>query len=54
MTTTPVANPRRTRLVGMRHDNACQVAGPQCRGTATDVLHTPDGDRPSCATCAGR
>ncbi len=53
VTTTSLANPRRTRLAGARQDKACQVSGPQCRGTATDVLHTPDGDRASCTTCAG-
>ena len=53
MTTTSLANPRRTRLAGARQDKTCQVAGPQCRGTATDVLRTAEGERPSCSTCAG-
>lgn len=51
VTTTSLANPRRTRLAGAK-DRSCQVAGPDCRGTATGVLHTPDGDRAACTACA--
>ena len=50
MTPTSLANPRRTRLA--RRPSTCQVAGPECRGTATDVLHTPEGDRATCSACA--
>ena len=54
MTSTRLANPRRTTLAALRAGSRCEVAAPGCRGTATRVLSTEDGARPACGVCARR
>ena len=54
MTSTRLANPRRTTLAALRSGTRCELAGPACRGTATRLLVTPDGERHACSACASR
>lgn len=54
MTTTSLANPRRTTLAGLRAGTRCELSGPHCRGTATRLVATPDGAQHACAACEGR
>ncbi len=48
---TTLANPRRTTLAALR-GTRCQVSGPGCRGTATRLETTADGQRQTCSACA--
>lgn len=54
MTPTRLANPRRTTLAALQAVTRCELDGPACRGTATRLVTTPEGERHACPTCAAR
>lgn len=54
MTSMRVANPRRTTLAALRAGTRCELDGPACRGTATRLVTTPEGERHACSSCASR
>ena len=54
MTSNRVANPRRTTLAALRAGSRCELDGPACRGTATRLVATADGERHACSACASR
>ena len=54
MTSIRLANPRRTTLAALRAGTRCELDGPACRGTATRLVSTTEGERHACSACASR
>lgn len=54
MTSTVLANPRRTTLAALRPGTQCELHGPECQGRATRVVRAEQGYVPACPACSAR
>lgn len=52
MSSMRLANPRRTTLAALPAGSRCEMTGPACRGTATRLVLTSEGERHTCSACA--